>query len=699
MNLADGFEAVMRAAAEGARPDPELKVDEWSEQHMVLPKSSSEPGPYRIERTPYARRVMQCLSPGHPCKRVVVRGASQMLKTQVAINWILASIHLAPANILALEPTDKLAKRLSARLGQSIRDVDVVRDRVATPRSRDSRNTIDAKDFQGGALYIVTAGAASNLAEIPARYVFLDEVDRMEQSVDGEGDPVELSEARATTFQSNCKFYEVSSPTVKGLSKIDTLHDMGTQEVYLVPCPHCGHEHELVIGNFRYQRDPDTGYMVRAWFVCPECGCEIEERSKGAMLAAGRWHARAQGDGETVSFSISAFYAKPGDITWLSLARQHARALDRLERGDPQAMQVFWNTRLALSFEHAQGATTAKELQDRAESYPPRVVPDPALVLTMTVDTQPNRLEVQIEAWGPGMEHWLIDHTVLWGSPAEPPDAPGSVWARLDEIRRTPFAHTAGGKPLQISAYAIDSGGANTQDVYNYGARRKHLNCLVIKGANRPNRPIISSSPSKVDIEWNGQKTEGGVELWMVGTDVAKDHLFNRMKLAAGPGAMHFHDKLEASWFEQLVAERPRVRFSKGRAIREWVKANGDRNEALDLSVYNLAVAYYLGLHKWGALDWARLREKLVPKHFTRDLFAAQPDGQTTVALDAPAAAAPATVGPQPAQPPAADLTGHQLAAEPNLSGPVQPPTPADGTVPASFQAPRGRRILSRGLA
>ncbi|WP_354004220.1 terminase gpA endonuclease subunit [Delftia sp.] len=38
------------------------------------------------------------------------------------------------------------------------------------------------------------------------------------------------------------------------------------------------------------------------------------------------------------------------------------------------------------------------------------------------------------------------------------------------------------------------------------------------------------------------------------------------------------------------------MRWHKGRAIREWIKPNGDRNEAWDVSVYNLAIAHQLGL-------------------------------------------------------------------------------------------------------
>lgn len=681
----NGRELVLTTVVNAVRPDPVLHVDVWSEKHMVLPRSTSEPGPYRLDRTPYARRVLQVLSPTHPCKRVAVRGASQMLKTQTAINWICASIHLAPANILALEPTDKLAKRLSARIATAITDVDVVRDAVAQPRSRDSRNTIDAKDFQGGTLYITTAGAAANLAEIPARYVFLDEVDRMEQSIDGEGDPVELAEARATTFQSNCKFYEVSSPTTVGVSKIDALHAMGTKEVYLVPCPHCGHHQELLLENFHYERDLETGHMARAWFVCPDCGAEIDERYKGQMFrdealgGTAHWHATAPGDGETVSFSISAFYAKPGDITWLSLARQYARAKDRQEKGDPQAMQVFYNTRLALSFDNTESTSSVQQLMARAEDYAPRTVPEAALVLTASVDTQPNRLEVQIEAWGPGLERWIVDHIVLNGDPSEPPSQPGSVWARLDEIRRTPLPH-ASGVLIMISAYGIDSGGSNTQDVYNYGQSRQKMGCLIFKGSSRPNRPIISSVPTKVDIDWGGSKVEGGALMWSLGTDVAKDHIHNRLALTDGPGAIHFHKQLTQDWFEQLLSERRQIRYVKGHARVAWVKAPGDRNEVLDMTVYNLAVAYSLGLYKWSNEDWRRLRAKLIPAQVTQDLFVhAHPQPAPNVDALAKAPVLPAETPVLPAE------TVPKAQQTPNLSALPAPASTA-------------RRQLNRGI-
>lgn len=674
MNLADGYTAMIEASLRGGRPDPELRVDEWSEDFMVVPKDAAKPGKYRISHTPMARRILQVLSPRHPSRRVMVKGASQMLKTQVAMNWLMASAHRAPANMLVLEPTDSLAKRLSARVQKCIRDVvdndgvPVLQKIFAKPRSRDSRNTVFAKDFEGGTMYIATAGSAANMAEIPARYVYLDEIRELWANLNGQGDPIAIAEARTTTFDSNSKILITSSPGATGEEPTDEQFDRGTQEVYLVPCPHCGHHHELLLENFKYERDEDSGFMVRAWFVCPECGALIDERQKSRMLrdepmgGTAHWHAKSPGDGDTVSFHVSAFYAPAGSITWVKLAREHAHAKSRLERGDPDAMQVFYNTRLALSWANALEHTSAQDLKERA-ALAPRVVPDWALVVTIDVDTQHNRLEAQAEAWGPGLEHAVIDHQVFMGSPSLLPEDPTSPWAQLDAYVHTPFAH-ASGVLITARVYGIDSGGLNTQDVYNYGARKAGKGCLVHHGAARPNRPIISTAPSKVDIDWRGQRIDGGVLLWTIGTDVAKDYLHNRLKITSGQGAMHFSNALPLAWFEQLLAERPFLRRKPGGGYRRvWDKVDaGARNEALDLSVGNLALAHFLGLHKWSHADWERLRAKVIPAKVTPDLFVVAPTLVPATGVDEAAAAA------QPAAPTARPPAARRLV-KPRVGG------------------------------
>ncbi|MEO4030011.1 phage terminase large subunit family protein [Chromobacterium vaccinii] len=597
---ADGHTAYMAGWRAGMTPDPALWVDDWSEEYQrISPEAgAAEPGKYRVERTPYAREVLRKLSPEDPCRRVVVMGASQMLKTQVALNWMCALIHMAPGNILALEPSLSVAKRLSDRIAKNIDCVPELRDKVPPARSRDSRNTMDTKQFPGGTLFITTAGSAANLAEVPARYLYGDEVDRWDGDVGGEGDPVELAEARTTTFGRNAKLYYSSSPTVEEASRIHKLFLDGDQRYYNVACPHCAERQVLEFENLR--RSPDD--PSAAVYACKHCGALIEEHHKTAMLAGGVWVATAKGDGKTVSYCISALYSPLGWLSWGEMMNQHDKASIALAAGDPGPMQVFYNTRLARLWSNTQERTRGADLKARAEDYALRSIPKGVLMLTAAVDTQHNRLELLVRGWGVGLESWVIDHQVIMGDPAEE-----QTWQALDEALLSEFVHPYGQR-MKIAAAAVDSGGHHTQEVYQFCRVRRWRNVFAVKGASKPGKPVIAAAASKVDVTWQGRTEAGGAELWHVGTDTAKNWIYNRFQLLEGPGAMHFSHDLPDDFFDQHTAERKLVRFVKGRRVEEWVKPNAARNEVLDLSVYNLAMAHYMGLHKYGLADWERLQ-------------------------------------------------------------------------------------------
>ena len=622
-DVADGGVAYLAGFNRGIEPDPDLWIDEWSDTYMRIPRGNgAEPGKYRTDRTPFAREPMRCLSPGHPAKRVVAMVASQLLKTQVGINWLSASIHQAPANMLVLLPSLGLAKRVSGRIGKTIDEVAPLRERVAAPRSRDSRNTIDTKEFIGGTLYITTAGSAANLAEIPARYVYGDEVDRWEVSVDQEGDPVELAETRTSTFGRNAKLYYTSSPTIEGASRIATLFAQSDQRHYFVPCPHC--ETFQVLEWEKLWWSDDFGKTA---YVCTDCGTHIDESAKTDMLAKGEWRSSAPGDGETVGFQLSALYAPLGWVSWVSLAKQYAKAKHADEKGDPEPMQVFYNTRLARCWDNIKERTQPEELKKRAEPYALRSVPDAVLVLTAAVDTQDDRLELEIMGWGEGMERWVIDYQVIHGSPAAE-----ETWAALDEILKTPLRRS-NNLSMSIRAAAIDSGGHYTQEVYEFTRRRKYRMVFAVKGASKPGRPVVAGTPSKVDINRRGKIEKAGAELWMVGTDTSKDWLASRWKIAEGPGGVHFSQDLPDDFYAQLCSERRLIKYVKGHKRTEWVKTKSDRNEALDLSVYNLAAAHRIGLHKWRENDWERERMKVNPVQ--NDLFV-QTSAPTAAAAQQP---------------------------------------------------------------
>ena len=134
------------------RPDQVLTVSEWADTHRRLSgKAASEPGPWRTDRTPYLREIMDCLSSSSPVQRIVFMKGAQIGGTECGNNWIGYVIHHTPGPMLAILPTVEMAKRNSKqRLDPLIEESDVIRSRVRPARSRDSGNTILQKEFQGG---------------------------------------------------------------------------------------------------------------------------------------------------------------------------------------------------------------------------------------------------------------------------------------------------------------------------------------------------------------------------------------------------------------------------------------------------------------------------------------------------------------------------------------------------------------------
>ena len=118
-----------------------------------------------------------------------------------------------------------------------IRDCPVLTDKVKPPRERDSGNTVLHKVFTGGHISLVGSNSTSSLASRPIRVLLLDEVDRFEVSAN-EGDVVSLAVKRTTTFWNN-KIIMVSTPTIKGLSRIEQEYNLSDKRKFYVPCPEC----------------------------------------------------------------------------------------------------------------------------------------------------------------------------------------------------------------------------------------------------------------------------------------------------------------------------------------------------------------------------------------------------------------------------------------------------------------------------
>ena len=611
-------------------PPPRMTVTEWAEKHRVLSaKDSAEPGPYRVARTPYALEPQDALSPYSQVEEVVLMWGAQTSKTTVGGNWVGSVIDMQPGPLMIVQPTIDTAKRFSRqRLSPMIEESPALKRKVSENRSRDDSNTILLKEYAGGFMVVAGANSAAGLRSMPIRDIFFDEIDAYPLDVDGEGDPISLAEARQSTF-SRRKRLKTSTPTLKGMSRIESAFIETDQRFYHVPCPHCGELQALEWGadkpyGLKWHKDADGQPLPEtAHYVCKHHGCIIEEHSKTEFLRCvelggqARWvPINPAGNPRKRGYHLSSLYSPLGFLSWRELVEEWHHANELAAFGDASELRAFVNTRLAETWEDSGDRVAEHELTRRVEDYALGTVPFGCLALSAGIDVQPDRLHLLVWGWGRGEEAWLIDRKVISGSPEEQ-----ATWDALDEILRAPFRH-ASGSHIMIGAAAVDSGGHNTQAVYNYTRARMHRHVLAIKGSSQPNKPILGK-PSDIEVNHRGVKIKSGAKLWPIGTDTAKALIYGRLRLPPpGAGCFHFPAAVPGEFFEQLTAERMVTKYIKGHPRHEWVKQVGRRNEDLDCTVYAYAAALYLGINRWRQAEWDKIEAKIQPQ--VRDLFSQQ---------------------------------------------------------------------------
>ena len=551
------------------QPPPLLTVSQWADRHRRLSsEASAEPGQWRTDRAPYQRGIMDALN-DPAVHTVVVMKSAQVGYTEILLNILGYYISQDPSPILLVNPTLEMSEVFSkTRLAPMLRDTPVLRGLVADAKSRDSGNTLLSKNFPGGVLAMAGANSPAGLASRPIRIVLCDEVDRFPPSAGAEGDPVNLAIKRSATFQ-NRKIILGSTPTIKGLSRIESAYEHSDRRRYHVPCPDCGEMQPLVWSNITWTPNaPDT-----AGYACRQCGSVIAEKHKGRMLARGEWRA------ETVCNGVAGFHLNELYSPWRKWSDVVTDFLAAKE--NPETLKTWVNTSLGETWEEQSEKSDPTTLLSRRENYTAARLPMRILYLTAGVDVQDDRLELEIIGWRQDRrdappESWGVEYLVLRGDPAR-----AEVWNQLDEILLRGY-RTEDHRTLRISACCVDSGGHHTAQVYAFCTARIGRHIYAIKGMPGA-RPIWSHKA--------GKSKKYQAQVWHVGSDTAKDAWYSRLRTSTEntPGYCHFPNDYTESFFEMLTAEQVRTKYSKGRPIREWFNPPGRRNEALDIRVYALA--------------------------------------------------------------------------------------------------------------
>ena len=571
---------ILQTPLNASRPPPKLTVSQWANQSLRLSaEDSAEPGQFNTDRAPFQRGIMDAVSE-YGIHTVVVMSSAQIGKSVILKAIIGYHVDQDPAPILMLQPSVEMAEAFSKdRLAPMIRDTPALLGKIADPKSRDSGNSILHKRFHGGHLTLAGSNSPAGLASRPIRIVLCDEVDRYPASAGTEGDPVNLAAKRTATFH-NRRIVLTSTPTIKGLSRIEAAYLDSDRRRYHVPCPHCGERQPLEWANIQF----DPAAPEHAVYVCKHCGAVIEERHKLAMLRAGEWVADGPCRG-IAGFHLNELYSPWR--RWADVVTDFLSA-----KRNPETLKTWVNTSLGETWEEQSEKSDPQAILSRRESYSPDRLPTGVLYLTAGVDVQNDRLEAEIVGWRQDgrdspPESWGVEYRVLHGDPAR-----RAIWEDLDALLLGHYT-TEDGRRLPVSAACVDSGGHHTAAVYAFCEARRGRHVYAIKGLGGP-RPIWKPQA--------GRSKKYHAKVWHVGVDTAKDAWYSRLRTSEpGPGYCHFPVSYGETYFDGLTAEQVRTKYIKGHPVREWFLPSGRRNEPLDIRVYALAALLARAV-AWSAL-------------------------------------------------------------------------------------------------
>lgn len=565
------------------KPPPDLTLSEWADKFRRLSAgSSAEPGRWRTSKAPYQKEIMDAIT-DIAIRKVVIMSAAQVGKTDaMVLNPIGYYVHYDPSPIMVIQPTIDMAEKFSKeKLSPMIRDTPVIAERI-NEKSRNSGNTIMQKIFPGGFVTIAGANSPTGLRSHTVRILLADEIDGYPASAGSEGDPLMLATKRQTTYW-NKKQVSISTPTIKGASRIEVEYEHSSKGEWNTPCPCCGELQPLVWSGVVFDKDD----LTEINYVCSKCGVISSEAEWKEKFIDGKF-VHEDPENPVKGFHLNTLASTL--TTWREVVEKFLVANEEVKKGNVELMKVWTNTEMGQTWEEDGETIEDEELIKRRENYNCEIPAD-VLYLTAGVDTQDDRFEVEVVGWGPEYESWGIKFAALYGDTGNMQD---TVWDNLDAFLSQSFEKPDGSK-LKIIVTCMDSGGHRTNQVYKFCKARFNRRIFAIKGSNDSAAAYIQK-PTKNNREQ--------AYLFTIGVDTGKSWLMDRLKLSEpGPGFCHFPREdgrgYDEKYFKGLTSEKKVMRYKMGRPYFAWeLKDRGEhrRNEALDCRNYATAAIEISGL-------------------------------------------------------------------------------------------------------
>lgn len=565
--------SALEAFAKASRPPPVLRYSAWIPDNVRLPASSAIQGRYNLWK--FQRLIVDAIG-DRTIPEVSVQKPTRIGYTRLLCAALAADMVNDPTSVIFVAPTDDDAdETVKDEIEPTFTESPKIAHLMSSGKYANGE-TLRNRRFQGGGtLRVRSARAPRNLSRLTARKVYFDETDRYE--VTKEGDPITIAKKRTESFADR-KHVMGSTPTEKSVSFICQAYENSDQRVFEVPCPQCGHRFELLWEHIN-RDDPKNVFAM-----CPKNGCVIDERHKPAMVEAGDFRITKPEVEGHAGFRLNALVSLQPGAAWPALAKEFAEA----KRDGPAKMQVFHNTVLGLAWDLSIDNVDENSLMARREPFGVEWdevtqewredIPREVLYITIGVDVQPDRLEGVMIGWG-RKNRFILGKFIIRGLPTV-----STTWDRLDAILLTTWKHPFGGQ-IGVEATAIDSGDGNmTGYVYEFCGPRSHRRVFAIKGRGGPHKPWHFTTSRRA--------RKHGAQLALIGVDTLKGDILTSIQIGKDEGlnGFRFSDTLDENWFMQFTSEQRKVEYVKGRPVVTFQRIGYRAAEALDCTVYGLAV-------------------------------------------------------------------------------------------------------------
>lgn len=630
-----------------------IKPSEWAEQNRTMTTAETPwPGPFRFTKSPGMREVLDCLSPNHPAKRIVLMCGAQIGKSvnviENGIGWIISE---NPGNILFLTGHTDLSEEAMNKIDMMIDSCGLrklIRPSVMRTRNARTGDTNKTKEFPGGTLI---SGSASNhklLRQRSVRYGFIDDFDAAKHSSKSSGSTRMLIEQRFAAYGDKMKLFYISTPELKESSNIEPVFERGDKRYFNVPCPCCGEYIPLFwtvpiegkdgeMGGITWKLDESGRLLLDSvGYICQKCGDWFDETNKTEILNLGMWVATKEAsEPGFYSYHMSTIYAAPGAFGWEKLVRQYLEAHPPGEKPKEDLRKAFMNLVLGETYEETGEAPEAQQLMQNVRNYEIGSLPEKLsmsdgngriVAITCACDLngteQDARLDYEVVAWSEAGPSYSVEHgSIGTFVPKEnskkfkedrshwtyEPHRNNSVWPELEKLLGKIYVtDTASpqpgdllriGRKMRIAISGIDTG-HYTQHAYSF-IDSSNFNVIGVRGDKE-------SKYRKYDADTASFKpAHERAKLYMLDVNHIKDILARNMELKwdqgndseQPPGFMNYPvpsggKYLLNNYFSHFEAEhKVQMVSTKGEVSYRWVKkTSGHPNHHFDVFIYNMAL-------------------------------------------------------------------------------------------------------------